>query len=271
MNKHLTTRFLAICLTCLLLASCYKIVSTYAPSEVEQGQTFEVSFTVIDDGSNPQNFVTDWSYAGIRLPKGWTATVPEGAHRQFAEDWVYYQDGSPVSSAHDMMPCEKLTQFYNAVCKKTGYEWTGFQSVTKIPKNISACWRNGCDSIRITFLVTVPEDAKPGRYTIDFMGGDEEDDAGIDKYSNYTAAKDSRLFHVGTAAGSYVTNRAAALARTVVVAESSTGLTELKGTDIRQDPDSPAYDLSGKPVVKNRSVSAQPHRIVIQNGKKTVR
>lgn len=244
---------------CLLFASCYKLISTYAPSEVEPGQTFEVSFTIVDDGSETQNFVTDWSYAGVRVPKGWTVTVPEGAHRQFAEDWVYYQDGSQVNSSHDMEPCAKLTSFYNSACPKTGYTWSGFKSVTKVPKNISACWRNGCDSIRITFLVTVPEDARPGRYTVDFMGGDEEDDAGIDKYSSYSAAKDSRLFHVGTAAGSYVKNRNASLARTVIVLDA-TGLTS---TLSEREADK-SYDLSGRPATKNS-------KLIIQNGKKTIR
>lgn len=244
----------------LLLFSCYKLVSTFAPSEVEPGQTFEVSFTVIDDGSDVQNFVTDWSYAGVRLPKGWTATVPPGAHRQFAEDWVYYSDGSPACSSHDMEPCEKLSQFYNSACPRTGYAWTGFKSVTKIPKNISACWRNGCDSIRITFLVTVPEDAKPGRYAIDFMGGDEEDDAGIDKYGSYTDAKDSRLFHVGTAAGAYVDNRNASLARTVIVTDA-TGL----APTLSRGSKTAAFDLSGRPAKGGNS------RIVIQNGRKTIR
>ena len=142
---------------CCLVSSCYKLISTYAPSEVEPGQTFEVSFTIVDDGSDTQNFVTDWSYAGVRVPKGWTVTVPEGAHRQFAEDWVYYQDGSQVNSSHDMEPCDKLSQFYNSACPKTGYAWSGFKSVTKVPKNISACWRNGCDSIRITSWSRFPK------------------------------------------------------------------------------------------------------------------
>ena len=225
--------FLIILFSTLLVASCYKLVSTYAPSEVEPGQTFEVSFTVIDDGSDRQDFVTDWSFAGIRVPKGWTVTVPEGAHRQFAEDWVYYPDGSQVNSSHDMEPCDKLTQFYNAVCKKTGYTWAGFKSVQKIPKNISACWRNGCDSIRIS--------------------------AGIDKYTSYTAAKDSRLFHVGTAAGSYVSNRNAALARTVIVTDP----TAINDTKDLKDPKDPKdlKDLSGRPATKQT-------RIIINNGKK---
>lgn len=255
-------RLMGGCLFLLLLSSCYKLISTYAPSEVEPGQTFEVSFTVIDDGSDTQNFVTDWSYAGIRVPKGWTVTVPKGAHQQFAEEWVYYSDGSKVNNSHDMEPCDKLTQFYNSACPKTNYTWAGFKSVTKIPKNISACWRNGCDSIRVTFLVTVPEDAKPGRYQIDFMGGDEEDDTGIEKYSSYTDAKDSRLFHVSTAAGSYVDNRNASLARTVVVTDA----TALKDPKDLKDPkglkDS-SYDLSGRPATKQSG-------LIIKKGKKII-
>lgn len=243
----------------LLLTSCYKLISTYAPKDATPGETFEVSFTVVDDGSDTQNFKNDWSYAGVRVPRGWTVTVPEGAHRQFAEDWVYYEDGSKVNSSHDMEPCEKLTSFYNSACPKSGYTWVGFKSVNKIPKNISACWRNGCDSIRVTFLVTVPEDATPGRYTIDFMGGDEEDDAGIDKYDTYKDAQDSRLFHVGTAAGSYVDNRNASLARTIIVLDP-TGIK----APTQKEGESITYDLQGRPATKQ-------NKLIIKNGKKIIK
>lgn len=267
--KHSRYPFLCCLLTvvCCLVSSCYKLISTYAPSEVEAGQTFEVSFTIVDDGSETQNFVTDWSYAGVRVPKGWTVAVPEGAHQQFAEDWVYYQDGSRVASSHDMEPCEKLSQFYNSACPKTGYAWSGFKSVTKIPKNISACWRNGCDSIRITFLVTVPEDVRPGRYQIDFMGGDEEDDAGIDKYSSYSAAKDSRLFHVGTAAGSYVDNRNASLTRTIVVTEA----TKVQTPSSTPEEEGIAYNLQGQRIESLQSGKSGGGRIIIKNGKKILK
>lgn len=262
------TRIPHIC--CLLsvvcyLVSCYKLISTYAPSEVEPGQTFEVSFTVVDDGSDTQNFVTDWSYAGVRVPKEWTVTVPDGAHQQFAEDWVYYSDGSQVNSSHNMEPCNKLTQFYNAVCPKSNYTWAGFKSVKKIPKNISACWRNGCDSIRVTFLVTVPEDAKPGRYQIDFMGGDEEDDAGIEKYNSYTDAKDSRLFHVSTASGSYVDNRNASLARTIIVTDA----TRIDDSRKQATGNGQCYDLQGREL-PTQNGSRERARIIINNGKKII-
>ena len=89
------------------------------------------------------------------------------------------------------------------------------------------------------------------------MGGDEEDDAGIDKYSRYTDAKDSRLFHVGTASGSYVKNRNASLARTVIVTEA-TGIADNKQqtTDDRQ-----SFDLQGRPATKQS-------KLIIKNGKK---
>ena len=70
-----------------LLTSCYKIIRTTAPKIAEAGSTIEVSFTVVDDGSSTQNFVTDWSYAGIRVPEGWDVAVPTGAHQTLAETW----------------------------------------------------------------------------------------------------------------------------------------------------------------------------------------
>ena len=256
-------------ITLCLLTSCYKLIRTSAPKIAEAGQTIEVSFTVVDDGSSTQNFVTDWSYAGIRVPEGWEVTVPKGAHQQFAEDWVYYSDGSKVNSSHNMVPCEKLTQFYNAACKKNRYTWHGFQSQKKVPKNISACWRNGCDSIKITFLVTIPEDTKPGKYTIDFIGGDEEDDAGIDKYNTYTDAKDSRIFHVGTVNSTYIENKATNLACQIEVIESATSIQNTYAT--KQSPVRKGiYTLDGKRIRSTKNTAGLPHGVYYVNGKKTV-
>jgi hypothetical protein len=252
-----------------LLTSCYKLISTSAPKTAEAGTTIEVSFTVVDDGSSTQNFVTDWSYAGIRVPEGWEVTVPKGAHQQFAEDWVYYSDGSKVNSQHNMVICNKLTEFCNAAFKKSKYTWHGFQSQKKVPKNISACWRNGCDSIRITFLVTIPEDAKPGKYTIDFIGGDEEDDAGIDKYNSYTEAKDSRIFHVGTVNSSYIENKATNLACQIEVTENSTGIKNTISSE-EEAHSKGVYTLDGKRVRNTKNTVGLPHGVYYVDGKKRV-
>lgn len=254
-----------------LLTSCYKLISTSAPKVAEAGSIIEVSFTVVDDGSSTQNFVTDWSYAGIRVPEGWEVTVPKGAHQQFAENWVYYSDGSKVNSRHDMVACDKLTGFCNTAFKKSNYTWHGFQSQKKVPKNISACWRNGCDSIRITFLVTIPEDAKPGKYIIDFIGGDEEDDAGIEKYNTYTDAKDSRIFHVGTVNSSYIENKATALACQIEVTESATGinrhsLSPTLSSQIKKG----IYTLDGKRVRGTKNTAGLPHGVYYIDSKKVI-
>lgn len=90
------------------------------------------------------------------------------------------------------------------------------------------------------------------------MGGDEEDDAGIDKYSSYTDAKDSRLFHVSTAAGSYVDNRNAALARTVIVSDA----TSLNPT-LSKEEAATTYDLNGRPATRTS-------KIIIKNGRKVI-
>ena len=256
----------------LVLTSCYKLIRTSAPKTAEAGSTIEVSFTVVDDGSDTQNFVTDWSYAGIRVPEGWEVTVPKGAHQQFAENWVYYSDGSKVNSQHNMVACEKLTDFCNAAFKKSKYKWYGFQSQKKVPKNISACWRNGCDSIKITFLVTIPENAQPGKYTIDFVGGDEEDDAGISKYNAYTDTKDSRIFHVGTLNSSYIENKATNLACQIEVTENSTGITTA-GNEQQATANSQAgvYDLSGKRIRDTKNTAGLPHGVYYIDGKKVIR
>lgn len=259
---------MGLTLVLCLLTSCYKLISTSAPKTAEAGTTIEVSFTVVDDGSSTQNFVTDWSYAGIRVPNGWEVTVPKGAHQQFAEDWVYYSDGSKVNSSHNMIACEKLTKFYNAACKKTNYTWHGFQSQEKVPKNISACWRNGCDSIKVTFLVTIPEDAKPGKYTIDFIGGDEEDEVGIEKYNSYTEAKDSRIFHVGTVNSSYIENKATNLACQIEVTENTTGINDISSEKISCKKG--VFTLDGKRIRNTKNTAGLPHGVYYVDGKKRV-
>ena len=263
-------KILFILIALCLLTSCYKIIRTTAPQRAEAGSTIEVSFTVVDDGSSTQNFVTDWSYAGIRVPEGWEVTVPKGAHQQFAENWVYYSDGSKVNSQHNMAACSKLTEFCNSAFKKTKYTWHGFQSQKKVPKNISACWRNGCDSIKITFLVTIPEDAQPGKYTIDFVGGDEEDDAGINKYNAYADTKDSRIFHVGTINNSLIENKATAFACQIEVTENETSI---KNTIISDElgTQKGIYTLDGKKVKGTKNTAGLPHGVYFIDGKKVIR
>lgn len=256
--------FKILLLSLCLLTSCYRLFSTQAPEKVQAGETFLCSFTIVDDGSATQNFVTDWSYAGIRVPEGWSVTVPTGAHRQYAEEWVYYQNGTKVALSHNMQACEKLTEFYNSACPKSGYRWHGFQSTRQLAKNISACWRNGADSISITFQVTVPEGTLPGKYQIDFIGGDDEDSQGVEKYTTAADAKNGgRIFHVGTVNSSYIENKNTAMARTIEVVDDKDAI---RKPDQEAGSSAQTYDLSGRRVGKGSAKG-----IVIQEGRKTVR
>lgn len=263
------TRIMACVAVIASLTSCYRLFSVHAPKSVEAGATFEVSYTVVDDGSTTQNFVSDWSYAGIRVPEGWTVTVPKGAHRQYAEDWVYYSDGSRVNSAHDMKECDKLASFYEEACPKNGYRWHAFQSVKQVPKNISACWRNGCDSISVTFLVTVPEGTASGKYSIDFIGGDEEDSSGVDKYASCSEARGTRLFHVGTVDGPVVSAGNTSLSWTVEVVDKDETAVHTAAAGMREEH--VIYTADGKRITTSEAARGLHPGIYIVDGKKRLR
>lgn len=258
----------------LIVASCYKIICTYAPTEVEGTETFEARLVVTDDGSSTQNFVTDWSVAAVRVPEGWTVAVPTGCHQQYAEEWVYYSDGSKVASRQNMKYSSHLSDIYNVGAPLKGYKWWAFVTNRMVPKHMASCWRNGCDSISITFLIT--PNGVPGTYKIDFMAGDEEDEQGITKYASYSEAKGTRLFHASTVSsfseGKKPDNAASGLTRTVVVKESSGIQPPVSIGDLsRRNPEA-IFDLDGRLLRIGTSTEGLPPGIYIINGeKRTVR
>ena len=262
-------KYAAVAALLLFITSCYKLIGITAPTEVAPGDTFVVRMAVADDGSTTQNFTTDWSLAGIRVPDGWTVTVPKGAHRQYAEDWVYYSDGSQVASQQDMVADDWLSELYETASAKRDYHWEAFSTTKPVAKHMTACWRNGCDSIVITFLVTVPETAEPGSYTLDFLAGDEEDANGIYKYKDYASTSGSRLFHVGTisslSGGRKVDNVATALRRTVRVLDPDA--VRAPSADGRKS-DAEVYDVSGRLVRQNASLRGLQRGMYIRGGKK---
>lgn len=265
-----STKYIAIAAVALLVASCYKLIRVTAPKVVEAGQTFEVRIAVADDGSSVQNFTTDWSYAGIRVPEGWTVTVPEGTHQQYAEQWVYYQNGDQVASRQDMVEDDYLTELYETAAHRAGYKWVAFSSEKMIPKHMTACWRNGCDSIVMTFLVTVPADAALGDYQLDFLTGDEEDERGIYKYNDYGATNGSRLFHAGTisslSGGRKVDNANTSLSHRITVVKP-TAVVNVQD----KKSEGNVYDVEGRLVQQGASPKALRKGTYIMNGKKVVK
>ncbi|MBO4590152.1 MAG: hypothetical protein J5698_04180 [Bacteroidaceae bacterium] len=265
---------LAIVIIGTVVTSCYKIIRTYAPTEVTGTETFEARLVVTDDGSSTQNFTTDWSVAAVRVPDGWTVTIPRGGHRQYAEDWVYYSDGSKVSSRQNMSYNAHLSDLYNAGAPLQGYKWWAFVTDRMVPKHMASCWRNGCDSIAITFQIT--PNGVPGTYHIDFIAGDEEAEEGVEKYSSFSAASSTRLIHAATistfSGGKKPDNAAPGLSRTIVVKEAS----GIRATDSaeelsRQNPDA-VYSIDGCLLRNGTSTEGlAPGVYIIGGEKKTVR
>ena len=264
----------ALTLVGAVVTSCYKIIRIHAPAEVTGSETFEARLVVADDGSSTQNFTTDWSVAAVRVPEGWTVTVPRSCHRQYAEDWVYYSDGTKVNGSQNMSYNAHLSDLYNSGAPKQGYKWWAFVTDKMVPKHMTACWRNGCDSITITFQIT--PDGVPGKYQIDFIAGDEEDEQGVEKYASFADASTTRLIHAATIStfsnGKKPDNAAPGLSRTIVVKEGS-GISPAATAEelSRRNPDA-VYSLDGRKLRNGTSTDGlAPNVYIIAGEKHTVR
>ena len=277
-NIRLSLRNLRISVALIVMgavvASCYKIIRTYAPTEVTGTETFEARIVVTDDGSSTQNAVTDWSVAAVRVPEGWTVTVPKGCHKQYAEDWVYYSDGTKVSGSQNMKYNAHLSDLYNIGAPKAGYKWWAFVTNRMVPKHMASCWRNGCDSIAITFNIT--PDGVPGTYQLDFIAGDEEDEEGVTKYTTFSEASSTRLIHASTvtsfSGGKKPDNAAPRLSRTIVVKED-TGIRSTEAAEelSRQNPDA-VYSMDGRLLRRGTDTEGlAPGIYIIAGEKKTIR
>ena len=270
-HTHTAKVLAALFITGLAVTSCYKIIRTEVPKEVTGTETFEARLVVADDGSSTQNFSTDWSVAAIRVPEGWTVEVPRGCHQQYAEDWVYYSDGTQVNGSQNMSYNAHLSDIYNTASSKKGYKWWAFVSDKMIPKHMTACWRNGCDSIAVTFLVT--PNGVPGTYQIDFIAGDEEDEAGVSKYESYSQAAGTRLFHAATissfANSKRPDNAAVNYSRKVIVTDGS-GIKTVETPEERSTANPTAiYDLKGRMVSCDEThLNELPEGIYIIGGEK---
>lgn len=277
-NKHQALHAARVLVAFVILGaivtSCYKIIRTYAPTEVTGTESFEARIVVADDGSSTQNFTTDWSVAAVRVPEGWTVAVPTGCHQQYAENWVYYSDGTKVAGRQNMKYNAHLSDLYNAGAPKAGYRWWAFVTVRRVPKHMTACWRNGCDSIAITFQIT--PDGVPGTYQIDFIAGDEEDEEGVSKYNSFSEASSTRLIHAATISsfsnGKKPDNAAPGLSRTIVVKEGS-GIqpTETAEELSQRNPDA-VYSIDGRLLrIGTSTEGLAPGVYIIGGVKKTVR
>jgi len=261
---------LLVAFVAAMTTSCYKIFKTHAPKEVIAGQKFDVKMVVVDNGDAYQKEITDWSVAAIRVPEDWDVTCGTRDYRSYAEDWVYYSNGKPANAAYTLRYSESLSKAYDAAAPKSGYKWMAFVSATKVTKYMASCWRNGCDSAVVTFHVTAGQ--KAGKYTIDFLAGDSEQDESPRTYAEASQLATDRLINASSVAmfkipnGTNTSNYAPQTACVINVLEAADAI-----TDVSEDKSKPSsvYNLEGRKVSDGNDLKNLPKGIYIINHKKS--
>ena len=254
-----------------MVTSCYKIFKTHAPKEVTAGQIFDVKMVVVDNGDAYQKEMTDWSVAAIRVPEDWDVKCGAQDYRSYAEDWVYYSNGKPANATYTLRYSESLSKAYDAAAPKSGYKWMAFVSATKVTKYMSSCWRNGCDSAVVTFHVTAGQ--KTGKYTLDFLAGDNEQDESPKSYSESSQLATDRMINASSVAmfkipnGTNTSNYTPQAACAITVLEATDAITAVSDDKSKS---SSIYDLEGRKVSDGNNVKNLPKGTYIINHQKTI-
>ena len=270
-NTYSLKAFLLVMFVSLTVTSCYKIFKTHAPKEVTAGQQFDVKMVVVDNGDANQKEITDWSVAAIRVPEDWDVKCGAQDYRSYAEDWVYYSNGKPANAAYTLRYSESLSKAYDAAAPKSGYKWMAFVSATKVTKYMSSCWRNGCDSAVVTFHVTAGQ--KTGKYTLDFLAGDNEQDESPKSYSESSQLATDRMINASSVAmfkipnGTNTSNYTPQAACAITVLEATDAITAVSDDKSKS---SSIYDLEGRKVSDGNNVKNLPKGTYIINHQKTI-
>ena len=270
-NTYIFKAFCLAILVSLMTTSCYKIFKTHAPKQVTAGQQFDVRMVVVDNGDAYQKEMTDWSVAAIRVPDDWEVKCGAQDYRSYAEDWVYYSNGKPANGSYTLRYSESLSKAYDAAAPKSGYKWVAFVSSTKVTKFMSSCWRNGCDSAAVTFHVTAGQ--KVGKYTIDFLAGDNEQTESPKAYTEASQLATDRMINASSIAmfnipkGTNVSNYTPKMACTIEVLPSADAIATVAEDKVET---SDVYSLDGKKVSSGNNVRNLPKGTYIINHKKTI-
>ena len=136
---------------------------------------------------------------------------------------------------------------------------------------MSSCWRNGCDSAVVTFHVTAGR--TPGKYTLDFLAGDSEQDESPRSYSEASQLATDRMINASTVAmfkipnGTNTSNYTPQAACAINVLESTDAVTAV--TDDKSKPSS-IYNLEGRKVSDGNHVENLPKGTYIIDHQKTI-
>lgn len=188
MKTNFTSRkgVVAILAVMAVVTSCYTIKRVGQPHEVEAGGEF-TSRSVIIYKDGDSDVIESYACIGIRVPEGWTVSMPSNAYEQWEK--------GEVTNTSTMIANEKYTAICNYRYPAEGYVWYGFSSPQKLKHKLHA---DLSDSIAVNCKIQVPEDANLGDYEIEYVYGDEEDN--FEKYTDlaYSVANDNRLIETST-------------------------------------------------------------------------
>ena len=188
MKTYFTTRKSVVAVLALMavVTSCYTIKRVAQAHEVAAGGEFTSRSVVIYAEGDNQN-ATSYGCFGIRVPEGWTVTLPSNAYEQWEK--------GEVTATNPMIANEKYTAICNHRYPAEGYVWYGFSTTQKMKHQLH---KDFSDSIAVNCKIQVPAGAKLGDYEIEYVYGDEEDN--FEKYTDlaWSQSNDNRLVETST-------------------------------------------------------------------------
>ncbi|MGN0229184.1 MAG: T9SS type A sorting domain-containing protein [Muribaculaceae bacterium] len=188
MKTNFTSRkgVVAILAVMAVVTSCYTIKRVGQAHEVAAGGEFTSRSVVIYAEGDNQS-ANSYGCFGIRVPEGWTVTLPSNAYEQWEK--------GEVTATNPMIANEKYTAICNHRYPAEGYVWYGFSTTQKMSHQLH---KDFSDSIAVNCKIQVPAGAALGDYEIEYVYGDEEDN--FEKYTDlaWDQEHDNRLIETST-------------------------------------------------------------------------
>ena len=202
MNKRSNLLNMATALLVVtMLVSCYKFGRIAAPKEVNPHEAYDGRIVVVNDNNNGP--VNTYGIFAVRIPVNWDVTVGEDAYVQYADGDIYIpadendpdnKPGGPANVTDGMHYSALLSSFYNQSNPKDGYTWVAFVTNEKHRAGLQGSGSNSCDSVAFNYKVI--NDGVAGRYELDYIIGDEEEN--VNRFNSVQDALGTRVYCTST-------------------------------------------------------------------------